>query len=105
MPEFAVVTEDGVKVADLAWMSHEVWTRIKTETAASRAPEICVEILSDRNALPEIERKAAPYFAKSVPRLGMSSTKLGRAISISEACDIPAQQHFGSAPPPKKTPP
>ncbi|MGH6636172.1 MAG: hypothetical protein ACRED0_08610 [Gammaproteobacteria bacterium] len=31
-PEFAIVTEDGVKVADLAWMSHEVWTQIKTET-------------------------------------------------------------------------
>ncbi|MGH8613457.1 MAG: hypothetical protein ACREYF_15930 [Gammaproteobacteria bacterium] len=44
VPELAIVTEDGVKVADVAWMSHEVWTRIKTETAASRAPEICVEV-------------------------------------------------------------
>ncbi len=64
VPELAIVTEDGVKVADLAWMSHEVWTRIKTEAAASRAPEICVEVLSDRNTLPEIERKAALYFAR-----------------------------------------
>lgn len=63
-PELAIVTDDGVKVADLAWMRHEVWTRIKTGTAASRAREICVEVFSDCNTLPEIEREATLYFAR-----------------------------------------
>lgn len=63
-PELAIVTDDGVKVADLAWMRHEVWTRIKTGTTASRAREICVEGFPDRNTLPEIEREATLYFAR-----------------------------------------
>ncbi len=63
-PDLAIVTDDGVKVADLAWMRHEVWTRIKTGTAASRAREISVEVFSDRNTLPEIEREATLYFAR-----------------------------------------
>ncbi len=36
----------------------------ENRTAASRAPEICVEVLPDGNTLPEIERKAALYFAR-----------------------------------------
>ncbi len=62
-PELAIATEDGVKVADVAWMSAGLWSQIKTESAATRAPEICVEVLSDRNTLPEIERKAPLYRA------------------------------------------
>lgn len=87
-PELAIVTEEGVKVADLAWMSHEVWTWIKTETAASRAPEICVEVLSDRNALPEIETKAALYFARGAKEVWvcdegrMSFYVVGTALAL-----------------------
>ncbi len=43
-------------------MSPAVWTHIRSESAASRAPEVCVEILSERNTLPEIEREVALYF-------------------------------------------
>ncbi|MGH8612582.1 MAG: Uma2 family endonuclease [Gammaproteobacteria bacterium] len=64
VPELAIVTEDGVKVVDVAWMSPAIWTHIRSESAASRAPELCVEVLSERNTLPEIERKVALYFAQ-----------------------------------------
>lgn len=63
-PELAVFTDEGTKVADVVWMSMERYRQAKTEIAASVAPEICVEVLSTRNMLPEIERKAALYFAK-----------------------------------------
>jgi len=82
-------------------MGHEVWARLKTETAASRPPEICVEALSDRNTLPEIERKAALYFARGAKEVWvcdeghMSFYVAGIALATSQlAPNFPPEVHL-----------
>lgn len=61
LPEVAVLTSDGVKGVDAAWISEG---RIELGLVAdvlTRAPEICVEVLSERNTREEIDRKRDLY--------------------------------------------
>ncbi|PEN08799.1 hypothetical protein CRI93_03320 [Longimonas halophila] len=60
--EAAVETEDGIKVADVAWFSSARWKQVHDDYAASIAPEICVEVLSPTNTEAEMEAKRALYF-------------------------------------------
>ena len=61
MPECAIETIDGVKVADVVWCSEERLELIEDEIAASIAPEICIEIKSASNTLKEMEEKKELY--------------------------------------------
>ena len=62
MPECAIDTSDGVKVADVVWCSAERFDRIQEEVSASIAPEICIEVKSSGNTLDEMEFKKRLYF-------------------------------------------
>lgn len=62
LSECAIRTTQGTKVADTAWVSFEVWQKIKFEADASIAPEICVEVLSDSNTQKEMREKRVLYF-------------------------------------------
>jgi Uma2 family endonuclease len=62
MPECAINTSDGVKVADVVWCSAERFDQIQDEVSASIAPEICVEVKSIGNRLDELEFKKKLYF-------------------------------------------
>jgi len=62
MPECAISTRKGTKVADVAWASQKRLERIRYETECSVAPEICVEVLSDSNTEEEMEEKKQLYF-------------------------------------------
>jgi len=61
--ELAVRTPKGVKVPDAAWVSNVRRDIIFGESAASVAPEICVEIISDSNTEQAIAEKRQLYFA------------------------------------------
>ncbi|MBW4582093.1 MAG: Uma2 family endonuclease [Tildeniella nuda ZEHNDER 1965/U140] len=61
MPELAIQTTDGVKVADVVWVSDRRLDVIEEETAASIAPEICVEVKSASNTLEEMLVKKELY--------------------------------------------
>lgn len=60
--ECPISTSEGVKVADVAWVSKSRLDKIGGRTALKGAPEICVEVLSPRNTRREIEDKRALYF-------------------------------------------
>mgnify|MGYP006273238005 CR=1 FL=1 len=60
--EAAVKTDDGIKVADVAWFSSARWKQVHDDYAASIAPEICVEVLSPANTEAEMEAKRTLYF-------------------------------------------
>jgi Uma2 family endonuclease len=60
--ECPVSTPDGVKAIDVAWLSPERGQDVDNETCLTRAPEICVEILSPSNTPVEIDEKIALYF-------------------------------------------
>jgi Uma2 family endonuclease len=63
MPECAIQTTEGVKVADVVWTSDQIADIILEETVASVAPEICVEVKSSSNTLEEMLEKKDLYFA------------------------------------------
>lgn len=62
--EAPVRTTEGVRVADVAWISRERWLPHKRSAALPVAPEICVEILSPSNNRPEMLDKMTLYYAK-----------------------------------------
>ena len=61
LPECAVKTEQGTKVADIAWASPERFRVIAHEAECSVAPEICIEVLSASNTEEEIRAKGDLY--------------------------------------------
>lgn len=65
MPECALNTSDGVKVADVVWCCQQRFSQIEEEISASIAPEICIEVKSDANTIPEIDLKKPLYFEAS----------------------------------------
>jgi Uma2 family endonuclease len=60
--ECPISTSDGVKVADIAWVSKKRLLQIGGRTALKAAPEICVEVVSPSNKRGEIEEKRRLYF-------------------------------------------
>jgi Uma2 family endonuclease len=61
LTECPVSTSDGVKAIDVAWLSAERSDEAQTATCLTRAPEICVEILSPSNTAGEIQEKIELY--------------------------------------------
>jgi Uma2 family endonuclease len=61
--ELAILTEIGVRVPDVAWGSDAYVESQKNSTPATKAPEICVEVLSPSNSDIEIREKTRAYLA------------------------------------------
>ena len=61
--ECPVSTRDGVRAADVAWISKKRLAAIGENICLTRAPEICVEVLSPDNTRREMQEKKALYFA------------------------------------------
>lgn len=61
--ECPISTSDGVKAADVAWISRERLDQNPESICTTVAPEICVEVLSPRNRKSEMEEKKGLYFA------------------------------------------
>lgn len=60
--EVPISTSDGVRVADVAWLSHDQLEKARESAVLPEAPAICVEVLSPRNTEREMEEKMALYF-------------------------------------------
>jgi Uma2 family endonuclease len=60
--ECPISTRKGVKAADVAWCSPEIWHESEGKSCLLRAPEICVEVISPSNTSSEIEEKKQLYF-------------------------------------------
>lgn len=60
--ETPISTPEGVKVADVAWVSKKRLLKIGGRKALSAAPEICVEVVSPSNTRNEIDEKKRIYF-------------------------------------------
>jgi Uma2 family endonuclease len=61
--ECSVLTDIGVRVPDVAWASNKFLDGQQENTPFTRAPEICVEIVSPSNSRREIDEKIAAYLA------------------------------------------
>ncbi|WP_446009680.1 Uma2 family endonuclease [Candidatus Electrothrix sp.] len=62
--ECSIKTDDGVKVADVAWASDAFMRRNGETTPYEEAPEICIEIVSPSNSREEMDEKIKLYLAK-----------------------------------------
>ncbi|PSQ85200.1 MAG: Uma2 family endonuclease [Bacteroidetes bacterium QH_2_63_10] len=60
--EFAIATEQGVKVPDVIWTSPERRDEMEaTGDPTTLAPEICIEVMSDTNTEEEMQQKRSLY--------------------------------------------
>lgn len=62
LSECPISTADGVRAADVAWVSLERVKEAGNRSCFPNAPEICVEVLSPGNTDAEIHEKMALYF-------------------------------------------
>lgn len=62
--ECSILTSEGVKVADVAWLSDEFYAEFAEKTPYPKAPEICVEVKSPANSKGEMEEKIRLYLEK-----------------------------------------
>jgi Uma2 family endonuclease len=63
LTECAILTTDGIKGADAAWISTARVKRGLKKDVLTIAPEICVEVFSPSNTKQQLEAKRALYFA------------------------------------------
>jgi Uma2 family endonuclease len=61
LTECSILTSTGIRVPDVVWASARFMTAYGEITPYTRAPEICVEILSPSNVEAEIEEKTRAY--------------------------------------------
>ena len=59
--ECSIQTTDGVRVADVAWVSSKRLLALGWATPFPSAPEICIEIMSPGNTWAEMHTKAGLY--------------------------------------------
>lgn len=95
--EAAIETDDGVKVADVAWMSEARWRSIPDDAAAAPVtPEICVEVLSRANTAAEMEGKRRLYFGRGAQEVWLCDEKgrvtfyvAGEAVPVERSRLVP----------------
>ncbi|MDD5271808.1 MAG: Uma2 family endonuclease, partial [Methylovulum sp.] len=75
LSECAISTGKGTKVADVAWASSDLLSTIRTESEASIAPQICVEIISASNTQKEMAEKRQLYFQAGAQEVWMCDDK------------------------------
>ena len=80
LPECAIKTDKGTKVADVAWASRDRIKTIKNETECSVAPEICVEVRSSSNTDEAMEEKRKLYCNYSDSQKLYSPVKVNTAF-------------------------
>ena len=74
--ELAIQTSDGVKVADVAWMSKTREASVPEGTEpAPIAPEICVEVRSPGNSDEEMDHKRALYLEAGADEVWICDTE------------------------------
>lgn len=62
--ECSIQTSEGVKVADVAWLSDKFLQDFNYTTPYPKSPELCIEIVSPSNSRIEIQNKIELYLAK-----------------------------------------
>src|SRR5207248_4290547 len=94
LTECPLSTADGLKAADVAWASAQRMRELGNRTCFTRAPEICVEVLSPRNTAAEIQEKTALYLDAGAQEVWICAAsgamkfmgREARAIKASKLC-------------------
>jgi len=73
LTECSILTRIGIRVPDVAWASEGFMDAFGEITPYTRAPEICVEILSPSNVEAEIVEKTSAYLAAGAKEVWLVS--------------------------------
>ena len=81
MPEGEVIsecpiqTDEGVKVADVAWASDKYIEEFADRITFPEAPELCVEVISPSNSEAEMSQKRKLYFSQGAKEVWLCTLK------------------------------
>ena len=78
--ECSIQTSDGVRVADVAWVSNARLKVLGWTTPFAQAPEICVEIMSPANTWAEMHMKAGLYLQAGAQQVWVVSLDGKRTV-------------------------
>ena len=73
--ECSILTNEGVRVADVAWASDEFVEEFGEITPFPKSPEICVEIKSPSNSRGEMDEKIRLYLEKGAQEVWIVDLK------------------------------
>ncbi|MEM9480363.1 MAG: Uma2 family endonuclease [Verrucomicrobiota bacterium] len=82
--ESPVSTRNGIRAADVTWISESRLEESLRENVLTIAPEICVEVLSPSNTKEEIEHKKSLYFSAGADEVWLCD-KNGRLFFFAKA--------------------
>lgn len=74
LPECAISTSEGVKAADVAWCSQNVWDTLGNGSCFIACPELCIEVISPSNTKGEIEEKKRLYVESGAEEVWLCDT-------------------------------
>jgi Uma2 family endonuclease len=87
LTECPLVTADGVKGIDVAWLAPRRTELEAGELVLRVAPEICVEVRSPGNTTAEMDKKRALYFAAGAREVWIVDTKGAISFYIPELAE------------------
>lgn len=96
-PECSIQTSDGVKVADVVWISDALLQRYEGATPLPVAPEIVVEIASPSNTVAELMRKKELYFARGAQEVWLCD-EAGALRFFNNHAELPASERVPDFP-------
>jgi Uma2 family endonuclease len=91
--ECSVQTPEGVKVADVAWISNEFMNKYGFNTPYAIAPEICVEVISPSNSKKEMKQKIKLYLNQGAKEVWLCNQE-GRISYYSQAGRLTASEEL-----------
>ncbi|MBB5035194.1 Uma2 family endonuclease [Prosthecobacter vanneervenii] len=94
LAEAAIQTTDGVKVADVAWISRERFEPHRRSVNLPIAPEICVEVVSPGNHRYEMAGKVQLYFASGAEEVWMCDEEGRMEFYLRDVAEPAAKSRF-----------
>jgi Uma2 family endonuclease len=103
LPECPIETSEGVKAADVAWVSRERRASRTNDPVYLIAPEICVEVMSPNNSHDEFEERKRLFFEKGAVEFwvcdllgNMTFADAGGPLDTSKLCpEFPGKLEIG----------
>jgi Uma2 family endonuclease len=93
LPECPIETSEGVKAADIAWVSRKRRASRPNDPVYLIAPEICVQVMSPSNSEEELEERKRLFFEKGAVEFwvcdllgNMTFSDGGGALVASKLC-------------------
>lgn len=83
--ETGIATPTGLFVPDIAWASTAFIAAHGGETPLTRAPELCIEVVSPSNSVKELREKTAAYLAGGAEEVWI-------VYAMSERCELFAKE-------------